>query len=251
MKLTLLEMVQDILSDMESDEVNSFDDTTEGIQVAQILRTTYYAMMSNRNWPHTRKAISLVPSNSVGKPTHMRIDDNVKEVLFINYNGERSTDDKKMYKEVKWLEPDHFLRYTNSRSSAEDNVETVTDYSGIELLIVNDKAPQYYTSFDDKHVVFDSYDKQVDNTLQESKVQAAGYVIPEWKHRDDFVPDLPIEAFPALLEEAKSRAMLKLKQVQDIKAEQEASRQQRWLSRKAWSVNGGIRYPNYGRRSSK
>ena len=41
--------------------------------------------------------------------------------------------------------------------------------------------------------------------------------------------------------------MFKLKEVQDIKSEQEAGRQQRWLSRKAWTVNGGIRYPNYGR----
>lgn len=251
MKMTLLEMVQDILSDMESDEVNSIDDTQEGLQVAQIVKSSYYAMISNRNWPHTKKAISLLPSNAVDKPTHMRISEDVKEVLFINYNVERATDDRKMYKPVKWLEPDSFLHLLNHRNSSEDNVKVVSDYSGIELLVITDKAPQYYTSFDDVHVVFDSFDENVDNTLQESKIQASGYVVPSWKHEDDFVPDLPIEAFTALLEEAKSRAMFKLKQVQDVKAEQETNRQQRWLSRKAWAVNGGIKYPNYGRKRVK
>ena len=31
------------------------------------------------------------------------------------------------------------------------------------------------------------------------------------------------------------------------KAEQKAARQQRWLSRKAWRIEGGIEYENYGR----
>ena len=52
MKYTLLEIVQEILSDMDSDEVNSIDDTVESQQVASIVRSAYMAIMSNRNW-HT------------------------------------------------------------------------------------------------------------------------------------------------------------------------------------------------------
>jgi len=100
-------------------------------------------------------------------------------------------------------------------------------------------------------VVFDSYDIAVDDTLQESKVQAQGYVFPLWTTSDSFIPDLPEEAFTLLLEEAKSRASLKLKQVQDVKAEQEAGRQNRWLARKDWRVHGGIQYPSYGRNNQK
>ena len=41
-KLTLLEMTQDIMSDMDSDEINSINDSVEALQVAQIIKTTYY-----------------------------------------------------------------------------------------------------------------------------------------------------------------------------------------------------------------
>jgi hypothetical protein len=73
------------------------------------------------------------------------------------------------------------------------------------------------------------------------------YIMPSWLPSDDFIPDLPDEAFTALIEEAKSRASLKLRQVADQKSEQESRRQQRWLARKSRRVSNGIIYPNYGR----
>ena len=40
-KLTVLEIVQNILSDLNSEEVNSISDTIEADQVAEIVKTTY------------------------------------------------------------------------------------------------------------------------------------------------------------------------------------------------------------------
>lgn len=251
MKLTLLELVQEILNDMDGDEVNSIDDTVESQQVAQIVKSTYFAMMSNRNWPHMRKLVSLQPSGDDALPTHVTVQDSIKEMVSLNYNKARDGETRRKYEPVKWLEPDDFLRVTNRRNSDEDNIDIIVDPSSIELLIRNDLPPTYFTSFDDSVLVFDSYDKAVDDTIQESKIQARAYVMPSWEHVDDFIPDLPDEAFTALAEEAKSKASVKLKQTQDPKAEQEAGRQQRWLSRKAWRVNGGILYPDYGRKGGK
>ena len=251
MKMTLLEIVQDILNDLDSDNVNSIGDTVESEQVAQIVKSTYFAIISNRNWPHTAKTISLTASGNPAYPTHMKLDDKVKELLFINYNKAKVNDTRRLYDAVRWREPDEFLRITNNRNSDQDVIDIIQDYTGVELLIRNDQPPSYCTSFDDNYIVFDSYDKAVDDTLQESKVQAQGYVYPTWEMLDEFIPALPDEAFTLLLEEAKSRASLKLKQTQDIKAEQEAGRQNRWLSRKDWRVHGGIQYPDYGRRNRK
>lgn len=246
-KRDLLDMVQEILSDIDSDEVESIDDTVEAEQIVSILKSTYYAMMNNRDWPHLRRSIQITSLGDTAKPTHMKIQDGVKELCFLKYNKQKLGATKKDYGDITFLQPDHFLHKTNQEDSSSANVLTVTDTGGIELLVRTNRAPSYATSFDDEYVVFDSYDSAVDSTMQESKIQAVAYVIPAWSSADDFIPDLPENAFPALVEEAKSKAALRLAQKPDEKAEQEAGRQNRWLARRARRINGGIQYPNYGR----
>ncbi len=250
-KSTLLAIVQDILSDMDSDIINSIDDTDEAGQVAQIVKSTYDAMISSRNWPHTKRILHLDAYSDSMLPTHMIIAEEFKEMISIFYDKKRDGETRLLYQEVKWLDPDDFLRYINGRNSDDANVMTVTDPSGVLLLIQTNKAPTYYTSFDDETIVFDSYDSTVDNTIQTSKTQARAYIVPDFVMENTAIPDLPVEAFPSLIEEAKSKAMFKLKQMQDVKAEQESKRQSHWLSRKAWTVAGGIKYPNYGRNSNR
>lgn len=251
MKKTLLEITQEILNDMDSDEVGSISDTMESSQVAEIIKSTYFAMLSNRNWPHTLKPIKLVASATGDRPTHMTLPDGVKELLTLNYNKSKSGETRKKYSKVLYLDPDSFLRRQNQLNNDNDNVDIILDTTGVELLIKNDKAPEYFTSFDDTVLVFDSYDSTVDSTLQNSKIQASAYIFPTWTQLDDFVPDLPSEAFSALIEEAKSKCSFKLRQVIDQKAEAEARRQQTWLSRKARRIEGGVRYPDYGRKGNK
>lgn len=249
-KLTLLEIVSDILSDMDSDYVDSINDTDEAMQVAQIVKSTYHSMMSNRNWPHTARALNITASTDNLLPTHMRIEDDYKELISLFYECSKEIGARLDYRQMKYLDADAFLRFTNQRNSTDGQTIVVTDPSGIKFLVLNNKAPQYFTSFDDTNLVFDSYDSDMDSTLQSSKTQARAYIIPVFEMIDSFIPDLPDEAFPALVEEAKSKAQFKLHQVQDIKAEQEATRQQRWLSRKAWRVHEQDIYPfNYGRNS--
>jgi hypothetical protein len=245
-------MVQEILSDMDSDEVESIDDTIEAEQVVTILKATYYSLISNRDWPHLHKSIQISSFGDSSKPTHpthMTLPDEAREVQFINYNKATVDDTRKKYRPVKYLTPDHFLHKTNQENDSADEVEVVVDTGGIELFIRNDRAPEFYTSFDDKNIVFDAYDKEVDTTLQASKIQSQAVVMPAWNSSDTFIPDLPDDAFTLLVEEAKSRAMFRLKQMVDNKAEQEAARQSNWLARKARRINGGIRYPNYGRKA--
>lgn len=249
--MTLLDITQDILNDMDGDEVSSIDDTPDSQQVAQVVKSTYYALMNRRNWPHLKQAIQLDPSGTTSRPTHMSIREEVKELTFINYDKARLTDTRKKYSDVTWAEPDDFLRVLNGRDDSEETVDEVIDPSGVRLFIRNDIPPTYYTSFDDDTIVFDSYDSEVDSTLQSSKTQAYGIVIPAWQMSDDFIPDLPDEAFTLLLEEAKSRCSFKFRQIVDQKAEMEAKRQDRWLSRQAWRVNGGIKYNDYGRKGRK
>lgn len=251
MKRTLLDMVREILSDMDSDEVNSIDDTIEAQQVASTIRSCYNEMISNRNWPHLQKLIQLEHSGNPLLPTHLQIPENMKELVFFKYEKSKPDQDKIVYQDVKYKYPDDFLRYVMARNSDADNVVTVTEISGTPLLILDNVAPSYWTSFDDRYIVCDSYNKELDDTLKKSKTQALAYLDPEFIAEDDFVPDLPSEAFSALIEEAKSTCFLNLKQMANQKAEQKAVRQQRWLSRKAWRTNGGVRYYSYGRKDRR
>lgn len=247
-RMTVLEIVQNILSSTSSDEVNSIDDTIDAQQVADALKASYLALSTNRNWPSQHKIISFEANGSASNPTRVKIADNVKEITFVSYNtAQKQHGNRVIMTELKYMEPDNFLRYTNGRNSINPNVSTVFDPSGVRLFIINNQSPVYYTSFDDEHITFDGYDSSVDDTIQTSKIQAMGFVYPEFLLQDDFIPQLPAEAMSLLLEETRSRCSLILKQEADQKAEQESQRQQRWLSRKAFKVDGGIRFANYGR----
>lgn len=249
MRDTVLKMTQDILSAMDGDEVGSISDTYESEQVVAILRTTYRDMVSNRNWAHLRQAFTLESFGNLALPTHMRVPKKVKEMVFLNYNVIQDGETKINYQPVHWQENEEFLRRQNRLDSDEANVTTIVDPTGVTLLVQNDKRPQYYTSFDDETLVFDSYDSSVDDTLQGSKFQGLAYFMPDdFTEDDDFVIDLPDEAFSAFYNEAKSLAFFELRQTGHGKAEQKAGQQQRWLARKDWKVSGGIQYPDYGRK---
>ena len=250
-KLTLIEIVQDILNDLDSDSVNSLNDTIESQQVAQIVKTCYQGMIANRNWPHLRQMGQLDSSGDNNKPNYLRVPDSWKEMILFKYDKKKISDTQLRIEDVTYKEPDSFLRLISQRNSGLPTITTVTDFSGVKLLIQNDLAPTYWTSFDDQYIVTDSYDSAIDTTLQKSKTQCMAYVDPTWTHTDAFIPDLPSEAFSALLEEAKSTAFIALKQSNNPKAEQKAVKQQRWLSRKAWAAKGGIIYPSYGRRGNR
>lgn len=248
-KMTLLEIVQDILNDADSDPVNSINDTLEGLQVAQVVKTSYFEMIANRNWPHLRRSVQLVDVLDPDRPTHLRLPEGTKELVLFNYNKRQESDiDRDRYDSLKYQEPEEFLRLSNRRNTNEDTVRTATDFGGISFHYRNDIQPTYFTSFDDDYVVLDSYQGDLETTLHANQTQCIIYFDPTWIHDDSAIPDLPSEAFPALLEEAKATAFIVLKQQANNKAEQKSKRQQRWLSRKSWRVSGGVKYPDFGRK---
>jgi hypothetical protein len=248
-KMTLLEMVQDIMSDMDSDEINSINDTVEALQVAQIIKSTYYNIIDGRDFPFLYETFQLESSGTNTRPTHMGLPETIIDLKTINYNCRKLTDTKDKYKEILYKTPEDFLYILNQRNSSESKVTTVTDTTGISLLIYNDRSPQYFTSFDDDNLVFDSYDSAVNTTLVAAKTQCHGKRSVAFTLLDTFTPDLPVQMFTYLLAEAKSTAFLTLKQMANQKAEQVSISQKRRMSQDAWRLKNGITYPNYGRKA--
>ena len=103
-KPTLLDITQDILNDISGDEVNSIDDTVESVQVAAIVRSTFFDMMTTRSWPHTRRLLQLVASGSTSLPVYMTFTENLKELIMINYDKSRTVGLVQM-SEIKYINP--------------------------------------------------------------------------------------------------------------------------------------------------
>lgn len=246
-KMTLLEMVQDILGAMNSDDVNSISDTQEAYDVARIVQMVYEELMVDKDWPHLATLVQLT-ATSTTTPTHMLIPDNIQRLEWIKYNKRKSTDTRDKYSDVTYLLPYDFVQLVMARDSSADNVETITDPGGPVLLVRNDIAPTYWTSFDDEYIVFDSYDSAVDDNLRSSKTQCRVYKEATFTLSNTFVPDLPSKSFPQLLAEAKSTAFAQIKQVLNEKEELRARRQRQRQSRENWRLSGGIQYPDYGRK---
>jgi hypothetical protein len=233
-KLSLIDMVQNILSAMESDVVNGIDDTVESVQVADLVREAYYELMSQREWPFLRQLSTLDGLGDTQRPTHMAIPDLANKIYWVKYNK----------KEITWMEPADFDAMINQR------VEQVGVINANGFVINAD--PAYWTSYDDSTIVFDGYDSAVDSTLQSSKSSVYMLGSAAWTHTDNFVPNLPEKFFPTLLAEAKSSAFVNLKQQQNPREERRAQRGRVTLLNGVWkNENGEAVYNgkvNYGRR---
>ncbi len=213
MKRTLLSMVQSILSDMDSEPVNSIFDTEEAQQCASVIRDTYFNIIAARETPENDRLLKLTSLSDSSKPTMFRYPDNVKEIRLFEYDG----------KEVYWKDPVKFL--DDLPDADEVDVVSFTDpTSGITLTARDSKNPKYYTSFDNKYIICDSYDSTEDTTLQESKTRCWGTQYPTFTVSDTFIPDLNEVVFPYLLAESKSVCFSIFKSGSDPKIEQASRR---------------------------
>jgi hypothetical protein len=246
-KMTLLDMVQDILSDMSSDAVNSLNDTVESLQVAQIIKSTYLFMIAKMDRPWLGTLFQL-ESGTTTYPTRMRMPDDISEINWIKYNKKLVSDTRERWGDVVRKTPEEFIDALYLRNSSADNVETVLIVENVPLFIFNDRAPTMWTTFDDEYIIFDNYDSDVETNLQSSKTSCHGIKEPTWSESDTFTPDLPSSMFPFLLAESKATCMLRLKQSQDPKAEKMARDGKTRAQYSQWRTKRQDSIPDFGRK---
>jgi hypothetical protein len=250
-KMTLLEIVQNILSAMESDYVNSLSETTEGLEVADVVKETYFDLINNvLDLPEHRQLINLTGLSDTSHPNYLKLPDNVKRIEWFKYNKETATDTDLNYQPITYLEPHEFIMRVNSREESDADVTAYSDFAAGQLLIDTSKHPDFWTSFDDLYIVCDSYLSSLDNTLQQSKSLCYGVTEPTWTVSDSFYPDLDADLFPLLLEEAKATCFVNFKQVANTKSEQKARRQLTRIHNRKHRIRDDrhARQPNYGRK---
>lgn len=245
MKKSVIDIVQDMLNDTDGDEVNSIDDTAEATQAAYILRSTFENIVTNSTIDFYRRGIQFDGVSDLTHPNYLKLPVEVQQIELVKYDC--STDVGAKFKTIQYLYPDEFLARQNMLDTTKPNVQKVRDYDGIVYYVQNDKAPEFWTSFDDKYLVFDSFDTSVEDTIHKNKTQGIAYINPKFDIRDDYVPDLPSDMFPYLISEAKAAFASKIRQARSEEDEKWATLHRRRMSRKSWQAKGGIRTPNYGR----
>jgi hypothetical protein len=241
MKTTLLQIVQSILSDMDSEDVNSISDTVEAQQIASVVEDTYYNIIAAREIPEHNKLMALIAMGDSGKPTHFKYPTNTKSIKRIEYNV--GTVAEKNFQEIELVDPVVFLDRMN-----EDGLLVETYDGNLDIFVSTDVAPSYYTSFDDEYIIMNSYDSSVESSLQASKSRAFGSVYPAFSQTDDFEPDIDNTLMPYLLAEAKSTCFSLFKGGSDPKVEQAARRLKSYVQNDMYKSVRPNKRPYYGRK---
>lgn len=228
-------MVQRILEAIDGQVVESIEDTREAMQVANCIKESYEHLLYTRDIKAKSNLIQMQSLSNVEQPTVFHINDNLAQISMFKYFDKAN----ERYIDLQWMEPEQFIELTLNRNPLKDNVKNVTEpTSGVRYNVYTDRAPTYYTSFDDKHIVCDAYNSEDGHTLMEEYTVVYGYVMPEFKLEDEFVPDLAPQHFSLLLSTAKVQAAYELNREFDQLENNRAMKQKATADRHAQRQRG-------------
>lgn len=166
MRLTKLQIVQDILSTLDIDNISTLSETPEADQVEAMVDKAYDEINAEKPWPHLREFTHLELTST----SHiMKIPDGIMTVSDIWYNS----------KSIEFIIPKEMFELLASRDTTESNIDSNGAY--------NDQDPVYWSSYDDTNIIFDRYN----STLVSSLSYADAYRMPSQMTADSDYPDLP------------------------------------------------------------
>jgi hypothetical protein len=206
-KTTLLEVVQDILSDADGDDVNSITDTVESDQCARVVRDTYNQLMDLHDLEHI-KTLKQLEATSGTTPNVMSRPEGFHTIEWVRYDKRAAATDPQKLEYVDYVTPDAFVGRVAGRNTDDSTVDAITLSTGAVLPIINDQAPTFYTIMDEggDELVFDSYDSNLETNLQASKSLSYGSMRPTLALADTTTFD-SVPEYLVVLIKRESRAM--------------------------------------------
>ena len=190
-KKTLLRVVQDYLTYVDGFQVDSIFDSEESTQAAQIAEHVFYTIVDkNRDLMCKTVVRSLDPSADADTPCVLTIPSEIRRIhnSEIWYSIHEGTGVQ--WHRIKFIQPEEFLKLVSGVTTEPDNTE-VQYINGVPFVFINNKQPDYCTTFDDQMLVFDSYKQDIDSTLQESKTKVVSTESPVFVMEDSYVIPFP------------------------------------------------------------
>lgn len=254
MKYTLLELVQLVASSIDSDEVNSIGDSTESLQIANIIRTVFFSIIGRAKLPSHYSLVNLQASNDTSKPVLMYLPSNIQQIEWVKYNNRVVESDPPTFTDIRFLDTKTFLDemyYMNENDTAVGTFEHTVGPNTFLIQYMTDRPPTVYTTFDDNTIIFDAYNSDLEDTLQSSNTVCFGRNIIPFTLSDTFIPDLEEGQFDLLINEAKALAWAEMKQTSHAIAERNSRRGWATVQKQKHSLPHASDFdklPNYGRK---
>lgn len=252
---TLNEMVSQILSALDGDEITSIEDTVEAMQVANLIKGVYYDIATDLGVPEHETLFKLNESGDTLQPVLMTVPSNVTRISSVKYDNKVSTDTYSDFLEVKFLPFQDFYDRQQGLNQNTSDVGEMTYTNNVtqsfKMMYWTDRFPSYYTSTDDYTLIFDAYDSSEESYLQKANTQCQGSVYPTFVVEDAFTPDLDPTGFSYLINKAKTRAFMELKQMANQESAAESRRQKiinQKLQRRVEDVPQLFKAARFGRR---
>lgn len=248
-KNSVLGIVLTYLDYVDGFEVDSINDSTEASQAATIVEHMYYSVVNRFTWLQSQTSLdSLVASDDPAKPVVMYLKESVKRLQYSNVRYNISDDGGVQWKLITYLEPQEFLNHVNANTSRHDNVQEINIHNST-VLVRTDKHPDYFTSFDDNMLVFDSYKADVDETLMEEKTQVITEGSQVFLREDSFIIPLPAHLQAGFMDVALNECMISLRGIQNPEVARRANHFWATIQHEERRVGGlSKRTIRYGRR---
>tara|TARA_R110000796_G_scaffold133746_1_gene249389 strand:+ start:198 stop:977 length:780 start_codon:yes stop_codon:yes gene_type:complete len=252
MQLTLLEVVQQYLDATSGFYVDSIFDNDESQQVANIAERIYYEMVQEfPNLLFVQKDVTLDAVSDVTKPNFLLIPSTVQSIKDseLYYNVSETGD--LQYKALTYCSPLEFMSITAQYSSKDISVDVITGYDNQKIPVINDEWPTYFTSFDGKYIVTNSYNSAYDTTMQASKTRVLVTQMPVFLRQDAFLIPIPQHLSTTYLTMVMSECFNLVHQQPNAMLNQK-SRKLRIKMQQTSQVlgSGGRAKPSYGKRSA-
>lgn len=195
MKLTLLELVQDMLNVVDSEAVTSVGETEESEMCVSIANRAFEEIATKFKWRHFK--------------SYERLQTTANKNEMITPDGTIALDPDNLYydgQKVFYKTPEEFLRLTIGRDVSEANIISINN-----VKVYTDRNPIWFTSDDDTVLRFDAIPSAIDG-LAGSDTLGIMFRIPTSRlTADGDYFDLPSNMYPALNMLCQAYAIAELK----------------------------------------
>jgi hypothetical protein len=203
-KPQLIELVQDILSEADSDNVSQLSDTVESEQCARIIRDAFRTIVDVYDVKLSDQ-IQQLDATSTTTPAAMTRPAGMYNIQSVRYDQVQSIGGDPIFQNVPYVTAEDFINRTSNRTLSDTTTQAMV-IEGHSVLIKNDRAPTCFTilgGYDT--LVFDAVNLALETNLQSSKSIVYGTIKPELSLTTGATIDLPEGLFTCLRDQARVR----------------------------------------------